>query len=128
MNRSFHRPYRPADLDSSLIKAFPFTEMAENLMEEASVATSGRASLTLARGNDLTIVLLALKKGSTLADHKAPTAAAVLTLSGSIVFTTSADKITLEQGDGVTFTEDILHSVYANEDSAFLILIGGKHS
>ena len=126
MNTSFERPYRPVDLDTSLTKSFPLMSMAEKLMEEATSATSGRASLTLARGDELTLVLAALKAGTTLEEHSAPAAAAVVTLSGNIIFTTSTDKITLEQGDSVTFTADILHSVYASEDSAFLIVIGGK--
>ena len=102
--------------------------MSEKLMEEAILATSGRASLTLARGDELTIVLAALKAGTTLEEHSAPAAATVIALSGNIIFTTSADKITLEQGDGVTFTADVIHSVYATEDSTFLIVIGGKAS
>ncbi len=125
MNTSFERPYRPADLNTSLTKAFPLMSMAEKLMEEAASATSGRSSLTLARGDELTIVLAALKAGTTLEEHSAPAAATVITLSGNIIFTTSAEKITLEQGDGVTFTADVIHSVYATEDSAFLIVIGG---
>ena len=125
MNTSFERPYRPVDLNTPLTKSFPLMSMSEKLMEEATFATSGRASLTLARGDELTLVLTALKAGTALEEHPAPAAAIVITLSGSIIFTTSADKITLEQGEGVTFTGDILHSVYATEDSAFLIVIGG---
>lgn len=126
MNTSFERPYRPVDLNTSLTKAFPFEKMAENLMEEAEFATSGRASLTLARGDELTVVLIALKADKVLEEHPAPAAATVIVLSGSIIFTTSADKITMELGEGVTFTGDVLHSVYASEDSAFLVVIGGK--
>ena len=126
MNTSFERPYRPVDLNTSLTKAFPFMEMAENLMEEAEVATSGRASLTLARGDELTLILVALKANNVLEEHPAPAAATVILLRGSIIFTTNADKITMSQGEGVTFTGDVLHSVYANEDSAFLVVIGGK--
>ena len=126
MNTSFERPYRPIDLNTSLTKAFPFMEMAEKLMEEAASATSGRASLTLARGDELTVILVALKANNVLEEHPAPAAATVITLSGSIIFTTNADKITMEHGEGVTFTGDVLHSVYASEDSAFLVVIGGK--
>ena len=126
MNKSFERPYRPVDLNTSLTKAFPFMEMAENLIEEAESATSGRASLTLARGDELTVILVALKAKNSLEEHPAPAAATVIVLSGSIIFTTSGDKITMEQGEGVTFTGDVLHSVYASEDSAFLVVIGGK--
>ena len=126
MNTSYERPYRPIDMNTTLTKGFPFMAMAENLMEEAEFATSGRASLTLARGDELTLVLVAMKAGTTLDEHSAPAAAVVVTLGGKIIFTSSADKITLEQGDGVTFTGDVLHSVHASEDSVFLIVIGGR--
>ena len=128
MGTSFERPYKPVDLNTSLTQLFPLLSMAEDLMAEASFAKSGRSSLTLARGDELTIVLVVLKAGNTLEEHSAPAAATVITLSGKMIFTTSSDKITLEQGNGVTFTNDILHSVYADEDSAFLIVIGGKPS
>ena len=128
MNTSFERPYRPVDLSVSTTKGFPLMSMAEKLMEEATSATSGRASLTLAHGDEMTLVLVVLKAGTTLEEHQAPAAAAVITLSGNIIFTTSGEKITLKQGEAVTFTADILHAVYASEDSAFLIVIGGKGS
>ena len=65
-------------------------EMAEKLMEEAEFATSGRSSLTLARGDELTVVLIALKAKNVLEEHPAPAAATVIMLSGSIIFTTNA--------------------------------------
>lgn len=126
MNSSFERPYRPVDLNVSTTKPFPLMPMAEKLMEEAHSATSGRASLTLAHGDEMTMVLVVLKAGTTLEDHQAPAAATVVALSGNIIFTTSSEKTTLEQGEAVTFTADVLHAVYASEDSAFLIVIGGK--
>ncbi len=125
MNTSFERPYRPVDLNVLTTQGFPLMSMAEKLMEEATSATSGRASLTLAHGAEMTMVLVVLKAGTTLEDHQAPAAATVITLSGNIIFTSSAEKITLEQGEAVTFTADVLHAVYASEDSAFLIVIGG---
>lgn len=128
MDASFERPYRPVDLNTSLMQSFPLLSMAEELMAEAAFAKSGRSSLTLARGDELTIVLVVLKAGNTLEEHSAPAAATVITLSGKMIFTTSSEKTTLEQGDGVTITNDILHSVYADEDCAFLIVIGGKPS
>ena len=49
----------------------------------------------------------------------------VTCLDGNITFTTRAEEITLEQGETVVLTGAVLHSVYANEDSVFLIVIGG---
>ena len=128
MDASFERPYRPVDLNIPVTKAFSLISMTEKLMEEATSATSGRSSLTLAHGDEMTLVLVALKAGTTLEEHQAPAAATVIVLSGNIIFTTSAEKITLEQEEAVTFTADILHAVYASEDSTFLIVIGGKSS
>ena len=128
MNTSFERPYKPVDLNIPMTKGFSLISMGEKLMEETTCATSGRASLALAHGDEMTLVLVGLKAGNTLEEHTAPAAATVIMLSGNIIFTTDAEKITLEQGEAVTFTADVLHSVYASEDSTFLIVIGGKSS
>lgn len=124
MNTSFERPYNPVDLNTSLTQGFPLPSLAEKLMTEATSNTSGRSSPTLARGDELTVVLTVLKTGHALDGHPAPAAALVTCLDGNITFTTRADEITLERG--VVFTGDVRHSVYANEDSVFLIVIGGE--
>jgi len=128
LNIAFERPYKPIDLNRSQIKGFPLTAMAEQLMQDADSATSGRASLTLARGDEMTVVLVCMKEGTTLDEHSAPATATVITLSGNILFTSKTNNVTLVQGESVTFTADINHAVHANEDSAFLIIIGGKRS
>ncbi len=125
MNASFERPYRPVDLNISMTKAFPLMSMAEKLMREATFTTSGRASLTLARGDEMTVVLITLKAGAALKEHPAPATATVIALNGSIIFSTKATEISLEQGEAVTFTADVLHAVEAKEDSALLVIIGG---
>ena len=131
MNTSFERPYRPVDLNASLTQGYSLLPMAENLMEEATLNAAGRSSLTLAHGVELTVVLTVLKAGNSLSEHPAPAAATVTCLDGNLTFTTKVEKITLEKGEAVVFTGDVLHSVRANEDSVFLIVIGGtetKHS
>ena len=124
--RVYEHPYRPVPLDASITKDFPLNSMAEQLMEEATAASTGRASLTLAHGDDLTVVLTAMTAGTALHEHRAPSSATVVTLNGSIVFSASTENIRLEQGEAVVFTADVLHTVEANEDSVFLIVIGGK--
>ena len=125
MNTSFERPYKPVDLNTSLTRGFPLLSLADKLMTEASSNTSGRSSLTLARGDELTVVLAVLKSGNALDEHPAPAAAVVTCLDGNITFMTRAEEVTLERGEAVVFTGDVLHSVHANEDSVFLIVIGG---
>lgn len=131
MNTSFERPYRPVDLNKSITHGFPLGSMAEKLMEEATLNAAGRSSLTLAHGVELTVVLAVLKAGHALGEHPAPAAATVTCLDGNLTFTTKVEEITLEKCEVVVFTGDVLHSVRANEDSVFLIVIGGtgtKHS
>ena len=124
--RVYEHPYRPVHLDASITKGFPLNSMAEQLMEEATAASTGRASLTLAHGDDLTVVLTAMTVGTALHEHRAPSSATVVTLNGSIVFSSSNENVRLGQGEAVVFTADVLHTVEAKEDSAFLIIIGGK--
>ena len=127
MHTVFEHPYRPVSLETSITKGFPLNSMAEQLIEEATGASTGRAALTLARGDDLTVVLTAMTAGTVLHEHRAPSSATVVALKGNIVFSSSTENVRLEQGEAVVFTADVLHAVEANEDSVFLIVIGGKN-
>lgn len=127
MHTAFEHPYRPVSLDTSLTKGFALNSMGEQLLEEANAASAGRAALTLARGNDLTVVLTAITAGTVLHEHRAPGPATVVILNGSIVFSSNTENITLEKGEAVVFTADVLHAVEANEDSVLLVSIGGKN-
>ena len=127
MHTAFEHPYRPVSLDTSLTKGFSLNSMGEQLLEEAKAASAGRAALTLARGNDLTVVLTAITAGTVLHEHRAPGPATVVILNGSIVFSSNTENITLEKGEAVVFTADVLHAVEANEDSVLLVSIGGKN-
>ena len=49
----------------------------------------------------------------------------VTCLDGNITFTTGTEEVTLERGEAAVFTGDVVHSVCANQDSVFLIVIGG---
>jgi quercetin dioxygenase-like cupin family protein len=97
-------------------------------MTEKVFAQTGRNALTLTRGEDLTLVLTVVKEGTVIKEHQAPGPATIILLSGSIAFSTDdgGEKILLESGSAVAFAADVTHSVKANKDSAFLIVIGGK--
>ncbi len=126
MDKAFERPYRPSHLDTSWIGSFPLLAMAEQLMAEEAFAGSGRNALTLVRGEDLTVVLTVIREGALIHEHRAPGPATVITLSGSIRILTGNEKMTLEHGSAVSFTADVPHAVEAGQDSAFLIVIGGR--
>ncbi|MDH3603983.1 MAG: hypothetical protein OEU26_30625 [Candidatus Tectomicrobia bacterium] len=112
MSQAYERPFRPTELTASTVQSFALPEMANQLMTEDAFQTDGRNALTLARGNDLTVVLMVLKAQSELHEHHAPGPITVTTLSGRLAFSTATRSEPLELRTG--------------EDSAFLLVIGGR--
>ncbi len=128
MEKAFERPFRPVELTPSTTKSFSLHSMAHQLMTEQVFAHSGRNALTLARSEDLTVVLTVVKAGTVSKEHPAPGPVTILPLFGRITFSTGneSESMTLETGSAVVFAADVVHSVEADQDSAFLIVIGGR--
>ena len=129
MPEKLNHPYIPFEIASSATKAFDFNELSKSLRIEHSFETEGRAAITIARADNLTVVLTALKQGHHLKQHTAPSSATVIVLEGKLSFSTSDNKAyELPQNNSVVFASDVLHSVEALEDSTILIVIGGRAS
>ena len=126
MDKAFERPYRPLKVNETWIESFPLPAMAEQLMAEDAFSESGRNALTLVRGDEMTVVLTVMKRGAALHEHRAPGPATVILLSGRIRISAGAEETPLESGSAVSFTANLRHAVKAVEDSAFLIVIGGR--
>ena len=126
MEKAFERPYRPLKVNETWIESFPLKAMARQLMDENAFAESGRNALTLVRGDEMTVVLTVMKEGAALHEHRAPGPATVILLSGRIRMSSGAEETPLEPGSAVSFTANLRHAVKAVEDSAFLIVIGGR--
>lgn len=126
MEKAFERPYRPLKVDERWIEAFPLHAMAEQLMGEDAFAESGRNALSLVRGDEMTVVLTVMKEGAVLHEHRAPGPATVVVLIGRIRVMSGDEATPLDAGSAVSFTANLLHAVKAVEDSAFLIVIGGR--
>lgn len=128
MTDSFVRPHRPIKIESSTLETFRLSDMALQLTTEDAYIKSGRTSLSLARGADLTFALTVLRQGSSLKDHIAPGPGIVVVLYGEIDFEANkAGKTTrLQAGQSVVFSAELAHSVLALKDSSFIIIIGGR--
>ncbi len=126
MDKAFERPYKPLNFSKSWIESFPLHAMAEQLMAEGPFDESGRNALSLVRGDEMTVVLTVMKAGAALHEHRAPGPATVVLLSGRIRISAGAEEMPLEPGSAVSFTANLRHAVTAMEDSAFLIVIGGR--
>lgn len=128
MTDSFSRPFRPVKMEPSTLESFKLADMASQLKSEDPFIKSGRNSLSLVRSDDFTMVLAVLRKGTTMREHKAPGSATVVLLEGAIDFEDPGAKTTLRlhPKDSVVFSADLVHSLVALEDSAYLIVIGGR--
>ena len=120
-------PYSPFKISSSTVKEFHFHELSKSLQAESTFETEGRAAITIARSDSLTIVLTVIKQGYHLKEHTAPSAATVIALEGKLSFSILGGMTyELSQHDSVVFAPDVLHTLEALEDSTFLIIIGGR--
>jgi quercetin dioxygenase-like cupin family protein len=128
MSESFVRPFRPVELTASTLTSFPLQAMAHQLMTEDAFQTSGRNALTLIHHTHLTVVLTVLKAGAVLEEHHAPAPVTLLPLFGEIILASAAGQTsrTLAQGTGAVFAAHLPHRVEAQQDSAFILVMGGQ--
>lgn len=121
-------PYQPFDLVSAPVESFDLSLMANELMNDDLFEKSGRVARTLARGEQMTAVLTVMKKNCELHEHSSPGPVTVTVLSGNLLFSFEAshDSFILPQGSAVIFSKYASHRVKAQEDSSFLIVIGGR--
>lgn len=128
MSDAFERPFRPVELTASTLTAFPLQAMARQLMTEDAFQTSGRNALTLMHHRTLTVVLTVMRAGAVLEEHHAPAPVTLLPLWGEIVLASAAGttRLTLDQSQAAIFAAQLPHRVAAQQDSAFLLVMGGQ--
>ena len=84
-----------------------------------------RAVKTVLRRPGLHVLIMALKTGATLQEHKVPGALCLQVLTGRVRFSVAGQTHDLESGGLVALAPEELHAVAAEEDSALLLTIAG---
>jgi quercetin dioxygenase-like cupin family protein len=124
----FSRPFRPIELGAETLAFFSLPALAADLANEDEYARAGVSAITLARDEHVTLVLVALRAGAVMREHRAPSAATVVVLSGCVEFTGGdAGSATLQPRSAASFSADVAHAVEAREDAAYLVIIGGRN-
>ncbi len=101
--------------------------IAYELLAVARQAPDGKASRTLLKGDESTVVMVALQRGVRMAEHGAPSTVVVVPLVGHVTFASPTTDVRapvlamqcLVMGSGVR------HDVVAVEDAVFMLIIGG---
>ena len=119
------RPFQPFDFAAGAVKDFQLGRIIDSLRLESTYRNDGHTAVTVARSDELTIVLTVIQKGYQVSEHKAPAPASVIILDGKLSFS-KPDGSTLElsRNDAVVFASGVSHMVKALEDCAFLIVMG----
>lgn len=121
------RPFRPLALAPDQLHFFQLFALGEDLRGEDEYRSSGVAALTLTRDEHLTTLLVALRQGSVMREHRAPSAGLAVFLAGRGAFVADdGERTPLEPGGLAAFAADLPHAVEAEEDALYLVVIGGR--
>jgi quercetin dioxygenase-like cupin family protein len=84
---------------------------------------SGHTAKTLAKYPDFRLVLIVMRSGGQLVNHRTEGRISVHALSGRINFRTAEQSTDLSAGQMLTLEREVQHDVEAAVDSAFLLTI-----
>jgi quercetin dioxygenase-like cupin family protein len=106
---------------------FDLTTADRELRHEDAYAREGHAGRTLVREPDLRIVLLALKAGDRIPEHRADTTASIHTLSGHVRLHLEDHVVELPAGRLLALEGGLRHDVEAVVESTLLLTLGRPH-
>ena len=111
---------------SSAEESFDLDALTRAIRAEDAYARDGHGARTLVRAVDLRIVLVAMKEGATIKEHRVRTTASVHALRGRMRLRIADRVAELEAGQVLVIPPDVPHDVHAVEESAFLLTLGWK--
>src|SRR5574338_1573975 len=102
---------------------FDLTAETERLRGEEHWVKDGRISETLVKYSDFRIVLILMRAGTLMQEHKADARISIQGLSGRLMVQLPEKTVELSSGDLLVLEKGLPHDVRAVEDSAFLLSI-----
>lgn len=99
----------------------------ERLRRQEHWLKDGRISETLVKYSDFRIVLILMKAGTMMQEHKADARISIQGLSGRLMVELPEKTVELSAGDLLVLEKCLPHDVRAVEDSAFLLSISWPH-
>jgi quercetin dioxygenase-like cupin family protein len=98
-------------------------DKARGILEEARVATVGRAAETLAKQGPLRITIIGFTAGASMADHHAAGPVAIQVLRGQISVSFEGDTGDVGAGEVLVLEAGVRHSVLARTDAVILLSV-----
>jgi uncharacterized protein (DUF2249 family)/quercetin dioxygenase-like cupin family protein len=111
----------PVDNASSDLAAFSLEGEVAKLKRAAAWDTQNRHAASLVKEGPLNVLLMVLKPGAELGDHRTSGPIVVQVISGAVHFKAGADQVERRAGGLVFLKRDIVHSVIALEETTMLL-------
>src|ERR1043165_139683 len=122
--------YRHAEMATRLsapLLTFDLAAEIEKLHGEEHWLRDGRISRTLVNHSDFRIVLMLMKAGMLMPEHKTDARISIHTLSGRLLIKLDGQPVELPAGHLLVLEKALSHDVNALEESAFLLSIAWPH-
>jgi quercetin dioxygenase-like cupin family protein len=103
---------------------FDLASIDAEMRREDAYEREGHTARTLVREQDLRIVLVVMKAGARIAEHRATDTASVHTLSGHVRLQLPDKAADLPAGRLLVLERGLRHDVEAVAESAFLLTLG----
>jgi quercetin dioxygenase-like cupin family protein len=117
-------PQRGDRVLAAPLLTFDLRTELEELRRKPGYAAGEPTGSTLLKEPDLRIVLMALRAGGRMVEHRASGPISVQPIEGRFLFSLPDHSVELTAGKLLTLEPGIAHSVDAVEDSVFLLTIG----
>ncbi len=105
------------------VLTFNISEQIERLKAEPEWASGMEDGMTLAKYPHMRVVLVALKKGRSMQEHKVEGPMSLFVISGNISLTAGDGEYELKENGLLTLRKEVLHEVTAKADSVFLLTV-----
>lgn len=106
---------------------FDLAAEIEQLNNEDHWLKDGRISKTLVKHSDFRIVLMFMKAGTLMQEHKTDARLSIHALSGRLLIKLDRQTVELPAGHLLVLEKGLSHDVTALEESAFLLSISWPH-
>ena len=106
---------------------FDLAAEIEHLNNEEHWLKDGRISKTLVKHSDFRIVLMFMKAGTLMQEHKTDARISIHALSGRLLIKLDSETVELPAGHLLVLEKGLSHDVNALEESVFLLSISWPH-
>ena len=118
------RPAREPHSVTGTALTFNLAAEAARLMDEPTWQTHGHNAKTLVKHPDFRVVLIALRAGARMPEHKTDHCVTIHALQGKLRLNLRDSTLELGAGELLALEQTVLHDIEAVADSVFVLSLG----